>query len=68
MQLSAVIGVPRAAAGIVAVQPPPVLMVSAEGHVIVGLILSRTVTFWVHVEVFPETSTAVHITTVVPIG
>ena len=65
-QLSAVTGVPKAT--FTAKQPLFVEAVTAAGAVIVGTILSVTVTTWVAVAVFPEPSTTVHVTVVLPNG
>jgi hypothetical protein len=51
-QLSAVTGIPRLTP--VAVQPLFVVVLTATGQVIVGRILSVTVTVWSQVAVFPE--------------
>ena len=66
-QLSAVTGVPSAAASTVAVQvPAPTFTVIFAGQVIVGLILSITVTVCVQVAVFPDASVTVQITEFAP--
>ena len=48
--------------------PAPTFAVMLEGQVIVGRVVSTTVTFCVHVAVFPLTSVTVQTTAVVPIG
>ena len=52
----------------VAVQPVMVVTSTSTDTVIVGFILSVTVTFWVAVAVLPEPSVTVHVTVVSPIG
>ena len=54
-QLSAVVGVPNVTP--VAVQAVLVVAVMSAGQVMVGLMLSVTVTFWVQVAVLPASST-----------
>jgi hypothetical protein len=65
-QLSAVTGFPRLTP--VAVQPLFVVVLTATGQIIVGRILSVTVTVWSQVAVFPELSVTVQVTVVVPVG
>jgi hypothetical protein len=65
-QLSEVTGVPRTTP--VAVQPVLVVAVTLAGQVIVGRILSETVTVWLQVALFPLLSVTVQVTVVAPIG
>ena len=65
-QLSAVTGVPRTTP--VAVQPVFVFTVTFAGAVIVGNVVSTTVTNWVAVLMFPEPSVTVQVTVVFPNG
>ena len=65
-QLSVTTGEPNATP--VAVQLEFALTVTAEGAVIVGLVLSTTVTTCVAVAIFPALSVTVHVTVVFPIG
>ena len=62
--MSAVTGVPKVTP--VAVQAVLVVVEISAGQVIVGLILSVTVTFWVQVAVLPASSVTVHVTIVSP--
>jgi hypothetical protein len=64
--LSLAIGVPKTTP--VAVQVEFALTVTADGAVIVGFVLSRTVTICVAVAIFPALSVAVQVTVVFPIG
>ena len=64
-QLSAVTGVPSDATVAVHV-PAPTFTVMFEGQVIVGLMLSTTVTVCEHVAVFPLPSVIVQITVFTP--
>ena len=65
LQLSAVVGLPKATP--VAIQvPASTLTVTSAGQVIVGSILSITVTVWVQVAVLPEPSVTVQVTVVFP--
>jgi hypothetical protein len=66
VQLSEVTGVPKFT--LVAVHPVFVETVKAAGAVIVGLILSTTVTVCVAVAVLPAASVTVQVTVVFPIG
>ena len=66
LQLSPVVGVPKLTP--VAVQPLFVVAFTSAGAVIVGLILSFTITFWVAVLVLPDPSVTVQVTVVVPNG
>src|SRR5205814_1690248 len=59
-QLSAVTGAPSATPDAVQM-PASVLTATADGHVIVGLMTSVTVTFWLHVAVLPEPSVTVQV-------
>ena len=63
-QLSPVTGIPRLTP--VAAQPVLVVASTSTGAVMVGFILSVTVTFWVAVAVLPEPSVTVHVTVVSP--
>src|SRR5690606_41075659 len=65
-QLSAVSGVPRAKP--VASHPESALTVTASGAVIVGTVVSFTVTVWVAVAVKPALSVTVQVTVVLPSG
>jgi hypothetical protein len=64
-QLSPVTGVPRATP--IAVQDALVVVFTFIGAVIVGGILSSTITFWFAVVEFPFPSSKVHVTIVVPL-
>ena len=66
-QLSAVVGVPKDNPDAVHV-PASTFTETADGAVIVGLILSTTVTTCVAVAVLPLPSVTVHVTVVVPNG
>ena len=66
-QLSAVVGVPKATPVATHV-PAPTFTLTAEGQVIVGLMLSVTVTIWSQVAVLPLPSVTVQVTVVFPIG
>ena len=63
-QLSAVVGVPNVTP--VAVQAVLVVVEMSAGQLMVGLMLSVTVTFWVQVAVLPASSVTVHVTIVSP--
>ena len=65
-QLSAVVAVPNATLN--ALHVPFAFTVTFAGAVIVGFVLSFTVTVWVAVAVFPDPSVTVHVTVVVPNG
>jgi hypothetical protein len=65
-QLSAVTGVPRITP--VAVQAVLVVADTLAGQVIVGGILSVTVTVWLQLALLPLLSVTVHLTVVIPIG
>src|SRR5574343_610706 len=65
-QLSAVTGVPKATP--VAAQPELAIVFTAAGAVIVGKVVSITVTNCVAVVIFPDASTTVHVTVVTPNG
>jgi hypothetical protein len=65
-QLSAVTGVPRATP--VAVHPVLVVVFTFVGQVMVGRVMSVTVTVWLQVAVLPLLSVTVQVTVVVPIG
>jgi hypothetical protein len=65
-QLSAVTGVPKAT--LKAAHAEFALMVTLAGAVIVGFVLSTTVTVCVAVAVWPEPSVTVQVTVVVPNG
>ncbi len=66
LQLSFVVGIPRLTP--VAVHPVLVVVTTSAGQVMVGTILSMTVTCWVHVAVLAEPSVTVHVTVVAPSG
>ena len=63
-QLSAVVGVPKVTE--VATQFASAFTVTAAGAVMVGRVVSDTVTVCVAVAVFPEASVTVHVTVVFP--
>ena len=65
-QLSEVVGVPRL--GVAVQLPGSVDTLGRSTHVIFGFSLSFTVTFCLHVAVFPEVSVTVQVTTVSPLG
>jgi hypothetical protein len=66
VQLSAVVGFPNTTP--VAVHVVFAFIVRLTGAVIVGFVLSNTVTVWVAVAVFPDASVTIHTTEVKPIG
>jgi hypothetical protein len=65
-QLSAVVGVPRLTLN--ATHEPFAFTVTFEGALIVGFVLSITVTVCMDIAVFPDPSVTVHVTAVVPNG
>ena len=65
-QLSEVAGVPKETFN--AKQPLLVVVVTANGAVIVGIVVSLTVTVCVLIVTFPDPSVAVQVTVVTPIG
>ena len=69
LQLSEVVGVPNVTFdNAVLHTPASTFTVTSAGAVIVGSMLSTTVTICVAVAVFPDPSVAVHVTVVVPRG